>query len=195
MTIGRPLQFDPDQALDTAMRLFWRKGYESTSLQDLLNATGLSKSSFYQAFKSKSRLFQRAIQHYKERLTDDLRAQRRQAGSGRAFIEALFRDVADETSGPDSRRGCLLMNTANEFAQSDADIARLVSNSLDRIVVIFEEAIRQAQSEGTIDQNKDARALAVYLLSNMSGLKSMVKAGADRATIEGIVDITLSALD
>ncbi len=195
MHIGRPLQFDPDQALDTAMRLFWRKGYESTSLQDLLSATGLSKSSFYQTFKSKNRLFQRAIQNYRNRLTDDLRARLRQAGSGRAFIENLFRDVADETRGPDSRRGCLLMNTANEFAQTDADIARLVSHSLDRIIAIFEEAIRQAQREGAIGKDKAARNLAIYLLSNMSGLKNMVKAGADRETVERIVDITLSALD
>ena len=84
MSIGRSLQYDPDKALNTAMQLFWRKGYELTSLQDLLRATRLSKSSFYQAFKSKSELFKRSIQSYKSQLTDNLQLQLKQAGSGQA---------------------------------------------------------------------------------------------------------------
>jgi len=177
------------------MELFWRKGYESTSLQDLLNAMSLSKSSFYQTFKSKGQLFQRSIQNYQNLLADDLLMQLKQAGSGKAFIESLFLDVANETSGPDARRGCLLMNTANEFAQTDACIASLVSDSLDEITTIFEKAIIQAQQEGAIPEDKDVRSLANYLVSNMSGLKNMVKAGADRETIKRIVKIILSVMD
>lgn len=195
MNIGRPLQFDPNQALDTAMQLFWQKGYESTSLQDLLKAMRLSKSSFYQAFKSKNQLFQRSIQNYQNLLSTDLQTQLRQAGSGKAFIQSLFLDVANETCGPNARRGCLLMNTASEFAQTDADIAQLVSDSLKQIVAIFVEAIHQAQRDGEIDKDKDAETLAIYLLSSMSGLKNMVKAGADRETIERIVKMILASLD
>lgn len=195
MNIGRPLQFDPDQALNSAMQVFWLKGYESTSLQDLLKAMGLSKSSFYQTFKSKGLLFERSIQNYQNLLTENLGNRLKQADSGKSFLEDLFFDVANETRGLDCRRGCLLMNTANEFAQTDEDIANLVSNSLDEITTIFEKAIQQAQENNEIHQDKDARSLAVYLVSNMSGLKNMVKAGADRKTINGIVKIVLSALD
>ncbi len=195
MNIGRPLEFDPDRALDSAMQLFWRKGYESTSLQDLLGTMKLSKSSFYQAFKSKNQLFQRSIKNYQTLLTTDLNLQRQQAGSGKAFIKELFFDVTSETCGPDARRGCLLMNTANEFAQTDSDIANLVSTSLDQIITIFESAIKQAQQEEEIPQDKNANALATYLVSSMSGLKNMVKAGADKKTIEQIVTIVLSTLD
>lgn len=195
MNIGRPLQFNPDQALDAAMQQFWRKGYESTSLQDLLNVMCLSKSSFYQAFKSKGQLFQRSIKNYQKMLVDDLLSQLKQADTGRAFLETLFMSVANETSGPDARRGCLLMNTANEFAQEDVDIAKLVSDSLDHIITLFEKAILQGQGEGVINKDKDARSLAVYLVTNMSGLKNMVKAGADRETIKRTVKIILTTLD
>ena len=195
MNIGRPLQFNPDQALDAAMQQFWRKGYESTSLQDLLNVMCLSKSSFYQTFKSKGQLFQRSIKSYQKMLVDDLLSQLKQADTGRAFLETLFMSVAKETSGPDARRGCLLMNTANEFAQEDVDIAKLVSDSLDHIITLFEKAILQGQGEGVINKDKDARSLAVYLVTNMSGLKNMVKAGADRETIKRTVKIVLTTLD
>ena len=195
MNIGRPLQFDPDQALNSAMQLFWRKGYESTSLQDLLEVMGLSKSSFYQTFKSKGLLFECSIKNYQNQLVDILQSRLAQADSGKSFLKDLFFDVANETSGSDARRGCLLMNTANEFAQTDADIACLVSDSLDEIIAIFKQAIQQAQEKNEIDHNKDAYSLAVYLVSTMSGLKNMVKAGADRKTINSIVEISLSVLD
>lgn len=195
MTIGRPLEFNPDHALDAAMQLFWRKGYESSSLQDLLGTMGLSKSSFYQTFKSKQLLFQQCIRHYRRTLTDEMRAQLQKTGSGKTFITTLFHNVTRETSGPDARRGCLLMNTASEFAQSDPDIAKLVSSSIDKFTNVFELAIQQAQQQGDISSDKDSQTLATYLVSSMSGLRNMVKAGADRKTVKQIADVVLSALD
>ena len=195
MNIGRPLEFDPDIALEAAMQLFWRKGYESSSLQDLLTAMGLSKSSFYQTFKSKHSLFRQAIAHYRTTLTDEMTTNLNESNSGKAFIEALFSHINSETVSPDERRGCLLMNTASEFAQTDPDIAALVTSSIDAITDVFELAVQQAQDQGDISTDKDARTLATYLVSSMSGLRNMVKAGADRETITRIATVTLAALD
>jgi TetR/AcrR family transcriptional repressor of nem operon len=195
MTFGRPLEFDPEIAVEAAMRLFWRKGYESSSLQDLLGAMGLSKSSFYQTFKSKHALFQRCIRHYRQTLTSEMQEQLKSVGSGRDFITTQFRSVAKETSGVDARRGCLLMNTASEFAQTDPQIAELVSYSIESVTEVFESAVQQAQQQGDIPSTKDARALATYLVSSMSGLRNMVKAGADRGTVKRITDFVLAALD
>ena len=177
------------------MQLFWRKGYESSSLQELLNTMGLSKSSFYQTFKSKHALFENCIKHYRQTLGESLVIQLEKSSSGKAFINKLFQNVADETCGADARRGCLLMNTASEFAQSDADIARLVTNSLQNIIDVFEMAIQRAQQAGEISADKDPHALATYLISSMSGLKNMVKAGADRQTVKQIADTVVSTLN
>lgn len=195
MAIGRPIEFDPDVALDAAMQLFWRKGYVACSLQDLLTTMGLSKSSFYQTFDSKHALFQRCIQRYRQSLTGELRSQLGKAESARGFLSNLFYGVANETRGENARRGCLLMNTASEFAQSDRQIAALVNSSLENFAEVFEAAIRQAQQQGEVAASKDARVLAKYLVSSMSGLKNMVKAGADRKTVRDVAEVVLSTLN
>ena len=128
-------------------------------------------------------------------MNNEIRTQLKNADSGKTFINNLLNNVANETSGPDARRGCLLMNTASEFAQTDQEIAELVSSSIDSITNIFELAIQQAQRQEEISSDKNARTLATYLVSNMSGLKNMVKAGADRETIKRIASIVMTALD
>ena len=195
MTAGRPLEYDPEIALDAAMQLFWRKGYEATSLLDLLDAMGLSKSSFYQAFASKHALFERCIKHYRATTSHKFSRQKLKHDSARDFLEATFKEVADETLSAKTRNGCLLMNTVSEFGQIDPVIAKLVTDSLDQITEIFKTAIEQAQRSGEIPQEKNAAELASYLVSTMSGLKSMVKAGRDKQTIKQIVDTAMSVMD
>lgn len=195
MTIGRPLQFDPDQALESAMQQFWRKGYEATSLQDLLQATGLSKSSLYQTFGNKHSLFERSVDRYRQDMVREMQEMLAQAKSGRDFIEQLFLSVTNETRGRNARRGCLVMNTASEFAQSDPVIAKLVKQGTKAFADVFEAAIIRAKQEGDIPLEKDAKLLAIYLLGNLSGLKTLVKAGAGVNEVKSIVGVTLSALD
>ncbi|MFK5983972.1 MAG: TetR/AcrR family transcriptional regulator [Pseudomonadota bacterium] len=195
MTTGRPIEFNPDTALDAAMQLFWQKGYESTSLQNLINAMDLSKSSFYQAFKSKHQLFQRCIQQYQNMLSGKMKEHLEGAASRKSNISILFYNKADETSGLNARRGCLTMNTASEFAQTDPEISALISQSIESFVDVFESAIKQAQQQGEISTDKDARSIAAYLVSSMSGLNTMIKSGADRESIKRIATIILSVLD
>jgi len=177
------------------MQLFWRKGYESSSLQQLIDTMGLSKSSFYQAFKSKPALFQRCVVHYRQSLISELKQQLKEVGCGKTFICNLFHRVANETHGPDARRGCLLMNTASEFSQSDPQVAELVKYSIGSFIDVIELALQQAQQQGKLSQDKDTRTLATYLVSSMSGLKNIVKAGADSETVTKTADIILSVLD
>lgn len=195
MTLGRPLEYNPEIALDAAMQLFWRDGYESTSLQNLLDTMEISKSTFYQAFKSKRALFEMALVHYRTILLNSMRSQFIQTESAKDFIENALLGVGNETVGADAQRGCLLMNTANEFAQNDAAIALVVSEGINQIKSTFEKAIRKAQKQGDISSDKNAKHVAAYLVSSMSGLKNMAKAGANRKTINQIVSVTIQVLD
>lgn len=104
MTLGRPIEFDPEKALDAAVDVFWCKGYEATSMSDLLTAMKLSKSSLYQSFGGKRQLFTRCLTRYQERFTSELSHGLREAKSGRRFIEAVFRAVADTAQQPDGER-------------------------------------------------------------------------------------------
>ena len=191
--IGRPLEFDPDTALEAAMNVFWSQGYEHTSMQDLLGAMNLSKSSLYQAFGGKQPLFRQCVGRYADQFAGRLREGLAGAPSGRRFIEAFLASVLEDVAG--TPRGCLVMNTASEFAQSEPEIAQDVAQSIERFRAVLRAAVERAQREGDIAPERDARTLASYLVSSMSGLKVQAKAGADAATLKGIIAVVLKALD
>ncbi len=190
--MGRPLTFNRDAALDTAMRVFWQKGYEAASLQDLLRATGLSKSSFYQSYGSKHELFTRSLLRYLRWMTDAMRAQLRQAPSGRRFIEDVFAEFTDAAA--DLADGCFVMNTATEFAGRDPAVATLVRDGLVQFEAVFHEALVRAQQEGDLPADRDARALARYLVSSRSGLKTLARAGVGPADLHDVVTLVYAAL-
>lgn len=193
--IGRPLEFDPDLALDAAMHQFWSKGYESTSMQDLLATMSLSKSSLYQAFGGKQQLFRQCVARYADQFSQMLRDGLSSAPSGRRFIEDFLDSALADVSGQTQPRGCLVMNTASEFAQNDPVIARDVARSIERFRNVLRAAVERAQREGDISLEHDAQTLANFLVSSMSGLKTQAKAGADKATLQGIIGMVLKALN
>ncbi|TDX22142.1 TetR family transcriptional regulator [Modicisalibacter xianhensis] len=176
------------------MDVFWEKGYATTSLQDLLQAMGLSKSSFYQTFDSKQALFARCFNHYCHWRSGRMQTRLKQSSSGWEFIETVFHAVADGAESDRERRGCLLMNTASEFGQRDSFIAELVSSGIQCFAAVFCQAVQQAQSEGTIDPDRDPQALADFLVSSMSGLRTMVKAGLSHSQTHDIVKNILRSL-
>lgn len=191
---GRPLQFNPDTALNAAVDLFWEKGYSASSLQDILQATRLSKSSLYQTFGNKHKLFEMSVNQYKQNTLSDLQQMLEQSSSGFEFISQLFFNVTKEIRGKNAQRGCLIMNTASEFSQSDPVIAKLVKQAKAAFTDMFEQAIKQAQVEKDIPADKDPKVLAAYLVSSLSGLKTVVKAGADSKEVNSIIEVALSAL-
>ena len=191
---GRPREFDIESARDIAMQLFWTQGYEATSLSDLLNAMGLSKSSFYQTFESKHVLFEQCLTRYSEIRIGTMREGLATAPSSLAFIRGALTGISKETRDPRGRRGCLMMNTAAEFAQSDLAIARCVKESMDASREVFAEAVAAAQVDGDIDAKANTKALADYLVTTVIGLKTQVKAGASSKQITSIAELSVSAL-
>ena len=177
------------------MQVFWSKGYKHTSMQDLLVAMNLSKSSLYQAFGGKQPLFRRCIARYADQFAGRLYQGLAAAPSGRRFIEEFLHSVLDEVAGSCEPRGCLVMNTASEFAQCEPEIAQDVVQSVGRFRGALQAAVERAQREGDIAPDRDARTLAAFLVSSMSGLKVQAKAGADAPTLEGIIGMVLKALD
>ncbi len=193
--MGRPLEFDKDEALEQAMHVFWTRGYDATSLRDLLEAMELSKSSFYQSFGSKGALFQRCINRYRGQVAGRMRRELDRAPSARAFIEDAFRSITGKVHEPDGRRGCLIMNTASHMATRDRDVAALVAEGAAQFETLFRRAIERAQREGDIPADRESRVLARYLVSSRSGLMAMAKAGASKRDLEEVVSVILAALD
>lgn len=195
MNIGRPRNFDSEQALDAAMQVFWSKGYEATSLQDLIEAMQISKSSFYQTFESKHQLFENCINYYQERFISDITDSLQKSKTGRAFIEETFHSMAEKARPNCDRRGCLILNCVSEFAQKDPVIAKLITKSIKKVFDVFLSAVKRAQQEGDIPANKKPLPLARYLLSSMNGLTTTIKAGASPAEVKEVAQVVLTALD
>ena len=196
MANGRPLQYDTNKSLDAAMQLFWSQGYEATSMQDLLEVMGLSKSSLYQGFGGKKELFIRCINRYRTNMSEVLAGLLDKAKSGRIFIEKLLLNFAIEARQPEHlRRGCLLMNTATEFAQKDSQVAEHVTAGFKRLQEALQAAVMRGQLEGEISPAQDAGVLSDYLICSIGGITTVVKGGADEQRVREIVGVIMKALD
>jgi TetR/AcrR family transcriptional regulator, transcriptional repressor for nem operon len=194
-SLGRPLEFDPDKAIEIAMEVFWCMGYENTSMTDLLGAMDLSKSSFYQTFGSKQQIFERCLKRYADMLSKNMEKELNAADSGRRFIENLFDTIANTAQQAEGAKGCLMVNSANEFGQRDPAIAISLNEGLLLFTEIFMKAVKRAQSEGEISVDADPHAIVDYLHVSVSGLRTMIKAGADIKSAKGTVALILKALD
>ncbi|MFF7093933.1 TetR/AcrR family transcriptional regulator [Streptomyces rubradiris] len=196
--MARPRTFDEEQALDAAMRTFWRKGYEATSTEDLCAATGLGRSSIYNTFKSKHALFQRALGRYMTTMNAGQTAVLEDpALSGADRIRALFARVldGDAENRPTGRSlGCLGVNTTIELAGRDAVAARMLERDTAHRLDTLRAAVEAGRRDGSITSSRDAGDLARFLNATIAGLRVSAQGGADRAALDAIVAIALDAL-
>lgn len=193
--MGRPLEFDKEAAVERAMDVFWEKGYEASSLDDLTDAMDLSRSSFYQAFENKRGLYVVALDHYTNCMVATLSSGLDSSASGVDFIKRTFLEFAQHAQRRASQRGCFLMNTATEFAQTDEKIAIQTKEGLRRIKSVFVRALDKAVRQGEVSSDKNIDVLADYLVSSLGGLKTMIKAGVRPKVLTSIVYTIISVLN
>jgi TetR/AcrR family transcriptional repressor of nem operon len=193
--MGRPKQFDHEKALDQAMRLFWQRGYGATSVQDLVAATGVNRSSMYSTFGNKQRLFLAAVDHYVSEVSAARLERLRAPGSARVALEDYFEAMLTFSREEGQRLGCLLTNSAVEVAPHDAKIAASLRASLGAVEDALFEVIRRGQAQGEFSADKDARALARFLLGVIQGLRVLMRARSDEAHLRAVVTTALSTLD
>ncbi len=188
----RTKEFRPEEALDAAMQLFWRKGYGATSMRDLLDGMGIGRGSFYDTFGDKHALFLAALDRFERARTSWM--DETLEGSGLDGIEEIFRRSIEGLVGFEPRRGCLLANTAVELAPHDPEVAARISRYVQRTEEAFTGALVRAQGAREIPADSDPKALARFLVSNLHGLRVLARAGSDRQTLEDAARFALEAL-
>lgn len=194
--MGRPREFDTETALESAMQVFWSKGYEATSLAELIGAMGISKSSFYDTFGSKHELYVATLDRYQERFARrGLRARIKAGGGGRRGIVAVFERLVAEMSAGGERRGCFINNAAVELAGHDPQCCARVEDGFACMTAAFQDALIEARRRGEIGPGHDVEALASYLTASLNGLLVLAKGAADRAHLEAVAGIVTGALD
>jgi len=181
--------------LDKAVETFWSKGYEATSIQDLVENMGIHRGSLYAAFGDKQRLFLTVLDRYRKVLVRKLLDILDTDASGKAAIRHFFATVIEHviTGGP--LRGCLVTNSAVERGLSDPDTAKKVSLCVAQLEDGFYKALLRDQSTCELDNQRDLRALARYLTCNLQGLLVIGKIRSDRSALEDVVKVTLQALE
>jgi TetR/AcrR family transcriptional repressor of nem operon len=192
--VARPKEFDREEALSAAMQVFWTKGYEATSLDDLLGAMKIGRQSLYDTFGDKRALFMAALERYRALTDAYLRTCLSDAPTVKAAFQRLFMQVVDE---PEShqRRGCLLVNSAVELAPHDPATAQVVGDYQRATERLFRRGLELAQKRGEVSAERDVRALARYLVSALQGLRVTAKADPNKAALRDVVNVALGALD
>lgn len=193
--MARPREFDIDEALDAAMAAFWARGYEATSLNDLMQAMGLQKGSIYKAFGDKHALFLSALRHYLDKMYEAQRATLAKAPSPRAALQAwLERLVEAAPAEGGSCRGCLAVNTLVELGPHDAQARALLEAHFERVRRLLAERIRQGQELGEIRRDVDAGEGARFLLTMVAGLLGSLKGATSKAEARRLAQTTLHLL-
>ena len=176
------------------MTLFWRQGYESTSVQDLVEETGINRASMYNAFGDKHGLFVAAVDRYLETVSSKRVALLDAKNSPRAAIEAFFYDLLDFSVGPGRRLGCLLTNSVVERGPRDIELDGKFASNIQSLERRFLARIEEGQRLGEISSRQEATALAHFLIGSMTGLRVLARGGAEETALRDLVETSLLVL-
>ncbi|HEY4336861.1 MAG TPA: TetR/AcrR family transcriptional regulator [Puia sp.] len=190
----RTKSFDEVETLDKAKDVFWQKGYNGTPPQDILEGTGLSRSSLYDTYGDKRTLFIKALQRYRHSETAAAIEYLDGAADPAFAIRRIFHAAYDAFMTDQPRKGCLMVNTLNEVAPHDEEVEDIVLENRQALENAYARAVKRGQRQGRIARDHQPRALARYLVNSLWGLTTNLKLGLDKKAADDIVRITLSVL-
>lgn len=191
--MARPREFDTDQALDAAMEAFWERGYEATSMADLMLATGLQKGSLYKAFGSKHELYTEALTRYLSRAHGQMQEALETPDSARAGVERWLRLVL-RLCDCEGRRGCFALNSTVELAGHDAVTAELLKAHFARVERLLSRTIARGQRQAEFRDDHSATELAEHLYVFTQGMLAGSRGGPSRARLRRSIAFALEML-
>jgi TetR/AcrR family transcriptional regulator, transcriptional repressor for nem operon len=193
--MSRPKEFIPDEVLDKALQVFWHKGYEATSIEDLLTAMNLNRGSLYDTFGDKHQLFLKVIDRYCHGFVGEKFALLDQPGPALPTLRLFIRGMIEGGLADPQRRGCLIANTVMELSPHEKEIACTLRQVLKMAEDTFFRVLARAKQQGELNKDKDPRALAHFLTTMMQGTIVMIKAGAPADVVKQTAETALSILE
>lgn len=175
--MARTKEFNEDQALDKAVEIFWHKGYNGTSAQDLVTHLGLSRSSLYDTFGDKQKLFSKALKRYQKQGQDAVKELLEETNDVREAFTQIFKQAVKESLEDRITKGCFMVNSSVELAMHDEEIAKVVSDNRQTMEDVFLKAIKKGQEAGQISTKLEALTLARFIFNNYSGIRVLARAG------------------
>jgi TetR/AcrR family transcriptional regulator, transcriptional repressor for nem operon len=191
----RPKEFNPDDAIEKAMHVFWHKGYEATSMEDLLTAMDLNRGSLYDTFGDKRQLFLKVIDRYCHGFVAEKFSLLDQPGPALPTLRRFIHGMIEGALADPQRRGCLIANTVMELSPHKKEIAGTLRQALKMAEDTFFKVLARAKQQGELKHDKDPRALARFLATMMQGTIVMIKAGASADVVKQTAETALSILN
>ncbi|ARP84455.1 TetR family transcriptional regulator [Bordetella genomosp. 8] len=193
---GRPREFDREAALAKAMRLFWTKGYEATSISDLTKALGVGSTSLYAAFGSKDALYAEALRYYSTTYEDLVLGRFRQAATAREAAFAYLWDSAAAMTGADCDlpRGCMV-TLGTVGSDGHDELGDLMRKARGEAFNALLPRLQRGVAEGELPESLDIAKLARFLQTVQSGMAIRARDGADRAELQAIAEIAMAGWD
>ncbi|QDS33901.1 TetR/AcrR family transcriptional regulator [Brevibacillus brevis] len=191
--MGRSKEFDKEHVLHKAMLVFWEKGYEATSIPDLLKAMELSRSSLYETFVDKETLYVEAIQHYKK-IGQKKRDLLVYASSVKAGIRQYFDQHITSAFDEDLPKGCMITNATLGLDSPDEQLHKLIRDGFEELEHAFYELLSKGQQTGEIDSKKDIKALSHLLLNLNHSINVVSKVKTDKKIIYDMMNTVIEML-
>jgi len=187
-------QFDVNEVLERAMHAFWNRGYEATSVQDLVECTGINRGSIYGTYGDKHALFLAALRRYDQKIRHELLTNLESRYTPREAIRQVFLSFSDHATESGDNPGCFLTNTALELAAHDGDVREIVAHGQKELEDFFARMIREGQDKDQIPARIRPRQAARGLLATLQGLVVLTRSRPNRALLRAIVDDAMQRL-
>ena len=190
-SVGRPRAFDLEQALEKALDVFWRKGYEGTSLTDLTQAMGINKPSLYSAFGNKEQLFLKAIELYEQRPCGYFLPALEQK-TAYEVASFMLEGAAESLTNTEHPQGCIVVQSALSCSESGASVKEaLINRRRENEDKLYQRFVR-AREEGDLTGNIDPCVLAKYLITVLQGMAVQATNGASNEELHRVAQLVLS---
>jgi len=192
--MARKKEFDEDELLEKAVHLFWQKGYNGTSAQDLVDGLGINRSSIYNTYTDKRTLFKMALQRYQQKETNAMVTMLGKADNAKKAIKQVFSGLIKESVEDVLLKGCLMVNTGMELSGTDGEIGEIVKKNNKSVEDALTKIIEKGQKDGQFSAKQDARTYARFIFGNITAIKVAARSGTPQQVLEDIADVAMSAI-
>ena len=190
----RPRSFDEDVVLSRAKDIFWQKGFEATSMQNLVDHMQIGRQSLYNTFGDKHTLYMRALRLYDQTSHDEALGRLADEDAGLEAVTSFLTEVVDVLTGQEDRRACFMINAILELAPRDPEVCALGINFRSKLVASLESALTRAHQRGEIAANIDPASMAKALAHTAMGMSVTWKAGATPEDLRVIAEMALACM-
>ena len=192
--MARQKAFKKEEVLDKAMHLFWRKGYHGTSMQDLVDHLGISRSSMYDTFGGKYDLFLNSLSRYQNRQSEAVDRALSSDDDIQDFLRSFFMGVVEECRQDEEHKGCFTVNTSVELASHDEKIGTVVGEDISGFVQKFEQFFEKAQDSWQLSSEENPKALALMVYNTTAGIRLVSRTNPEDGVLESIAETAASKL-